>query len=296
KSHVPIPPPAGVRSLMAARRKYKLEAMVKDATVAQALSRALDGDGKLSYDEMLAIIYSACDGNSIREQEVKDITAILDNAKSIGNDPKISELKARFKSNPNSFLKYRDFSSPQITEIVDDVQRASRLAQKCMNALVASPVNKPSLITLLRHTFNVSIQDRSEIADIQSRFRRCWKELNDASFHYDKEGKMLEPHHFAAAPYEGRMSRLVYISRQYFGRDKLFRCGALIHEMIHHFNGYRSDAHPGGVKTNGRLPLNISFREAIANPYCYQWFAIYLEQPNYSPTIHIETEAVIRAR
>ncbi|MGE3777299.1 MAG: hypothetical protein AB7F89_08955, partial [Pirellulaceae bacterium] len=132
---------------MAARRKYKLEAMVKDATVAQALSRALDGDGKLSYDEMLAIIYSACDGNSIREQEVKDITAILDNAKSIGNDPKISELKARFKSNPNSFLKYRDFSSPQITEIVDDVQRASRLAQKCMNALVASPVNKPSLIT-----------------------------------------------------------------------------------------------------------------------------------------------------
>lgn len=53
---------------MAVRRKYKLETMVKDATVARALSRTLDGDGRISYDEVLAIIYSACDGNNIREQ------------------------------------------------------------------------------------------------------------------------------------------------------------------------------------------------------------------------------------
>ena len=57
---------------MATRKKYQLEGMVKDSTVAAALSRALDGDGKLSYDELLVIIYSACDGNSITEQEVKD--------------------------------------------------------------------------------------------------------------------------------------------------------------------------------------------------------------------------------
>ena len=92
------------------------------------------------------------------------------------------------------------------------------------------------------------------------------------------------------------MQRLVYISKQYFGRDQLFRCGALIHEMIHHFNGYRSDAHPGGIKSNGNLPLSIPLHQAILNPYCYQWFAIYLEQPDYTPTLIVETETVIRAK
>jgi len=278
---------------MAATTNYKLQTLVKDASVGAALRKALADDGKLSYDEVLAIIYSTCDGNKITAAEVRDILAILENAKSIRNDPKINDLKERFRANPQSFLKYRDFTPQQLLRIIADVQEAARLSQKCMNALAATPSPKSELVSLLRRTFDVSLDDRNAIHSIQERFTRCWRAIDGADFQVSAQ---MDPHHFAETSHDGGAKKLVYISRQYFNAPPLFCHAALIHEMIHHFNGRRSDAHPGGIKPSGKLPLGIPFQQAVLNPYCYQWFAIYLVQPNFVNTITFETETVIRAK
>ncbi|MFN3151337.1 hypothetical protein [Bremerella sp.] len=276
-------------------KKFFLETLVKDKGIASALKRALADDARLSYEEVLAMIYSACDDNGISPDEIREINAVLDNSKSIRNNSRIMELKRQFRNNPQQFMKYRDFPDEKLFTIIQDVQKAARLSQKCMNSLTMSYWSKPERERLLKATFNVLPNGRDSVNEIQWRFNRCWKVLNGASFQYDSQGTIMAKDHVAAAPHAGRAKKLVYISANYFLAPEVYRLGALIHEMIHHFNGVRSDAHPGGLRTDGRLPLNIPYRQAKYNPYCYQWYAVYLEQPNYTPGINFENELIIKA-
>ena len=80
--------------------RYEIETLVKDPSVKAALRKALQGGGKLSYNEVCMIIRSTQDYGKTTRQEVADLQAILTNAKSL--DLKSKQLIAQFVRNPRS--------------------------------------------------------------------------------------------------------------------------------------------------------------------------------------------------
>ena len=63
--------------------KYLLVNLIKDQSVRNAVSKALQDDGRLSFNDVRAILRSALDGDGVTPQEFSDLKAILANAKTL---------------------------------------------------------------------------------------------------------------------------------------------------------------------------------------------------------------------
>jgi transposase len=63
--------------------KYLLVNRIKDQSVRNAVSKALQDDGRLSFHDVRAILGSALDGDGVTPQEFSDLKAILANAKTL---------------------------------------------------------------------------------------------------------------------------------------------------------------------------------------------------------------------
>jgi hypothetical protein len=71
----------------------------------------------------------------------------------------------------------------------------------------------------------------------------------------------------------------MFIRNQYFsGRSRRERALTLIHEYVHLRNPQNpGDGHPGGVVIMfGEGDVGIEYRNAIRNPYCFQYFVDWL--------------------
>lgn len=62
---------------------YQLTLLIKDVSLRQALSRSLEGDGRLSLKDVKALLKSTLDGDGVSPQEFKDLQTILSKAKTI---------------------------------------------------------------------------------------------------------------------------------------------------------------------------------------------------------------------
>lgn len=65
------------------RESMQVLLMVRDSSVRSALSKAISGDGRLSYSDAKSIIRSTFDGKGTTYQEFKDVQAVLRNAKTL---------------------------------------------------------------------------------------------------------------------------------------------------------------------------------------------------------------------
>jgi len=62
---------------------YQLVSLMKDVSLRQALSRSLEGDGRLSLKEIKALLKSTLDGDGVSPQEFNDLKTILSKAKTL---------------------------------------------------------------------------------------------------------------------------------------------------------------------------------------------------------------------
>jgi hypothetical protein len=82
--------------------KYALETKIKDPAVRRILRKSLDDDGKLSFKDVHALIFSTFDGGRVDSQEVADLKMILDNSKSM--DVRSRLLVRQFLRDPKAFM------------------------------------------------------------------------------------------------------------------------------------------------------------------------------------------------
>lgn len=82
------------------RKKYRIEALIKDPSVKRTLQKALDDDGRISYDEVKRILRSTLDYKTVSRAEVADMKTILKNSSSI--DTRSKQLIEQFTRNPKS--------------------------------------------------------------------------------------------------------------------------------------------------------------------------------------------------
>jgi hypothetical protein len=85
------------------RKKYRIESLIKDPSVKRTLQKALDDDGRISYDEVKRILRSTLDYKTVSRAEVADMKTILKNSSSI--DTRSKQLIEQFTRNPKS-LKF----------------------------------------------------------------------------------------------------------------------------------------------------------------------------------------------
>ena len=67
---------------------YRLETLVRDASLRRSLRRSLCGDGKLSHQEVRRLLVAALDGKGVRKQEYDDLQAILRHSRTLGENSK----------------------------------------------------------------------------------------------------------------------------------------------------------------------------------------------------------------
>ncbi|MCC9602284.1 hypothetical protein LOC67_17150 [Stieleria sp. JC731] len=260
---------------MVARKPYGLETLVKDPSVKRSLKKALDGDGRLTYDEVQSIIYSTCDGPGISKQEVSDLKAILDNSRSI--DARTKKLIDEFVKDPASFFKFRGFPTRKLETIIADLLYAKRLSQQCASKLVLSRTPKDKLDQLLRDTFSISLRETDKVRQIQSKFLSFRPRMEKTVFIY-KGNQRKQPGFMSedawvvhAEPFN------IYVAQSYFRNQARYRAALLIHEYIHHVND--RSGHPGGDQVAfGRTSIGLPFIQAVKNPWCYQYFAMWSNQ------------------
>lgn len=83
-----------------AKQMYIIESRIKDPTVRSAVRKALSGDSRFSYDDVILILRSAFDRGGVTGQELQDIQMILKQAKTL--DVRSKQLISRFLQNPAS--------------------------------------------------------------------------------------------------------------------------------------------------------------------------------------------------
>jgi hypothetical protein len=72
----------------------------------------------------------------------------------------------------------------------------------------------------------------------------------------------------------------IWLRPLYFRLSSRDRGLTLIHEHVHIVRTSGNDPHPGGVRVNfGATSLDIPYAKALNNPYCYQYYADWIDDP-----------------
>ncbi len=214
--------------------------------------------------------------------------------------PPLPRLTMRTKmASPTAMLtlyrvqgKYSGFPPQEQADVGSALLRALSLNQMCVDAL-ANPT--PRTIELLEMTFSIPTgpDQGQHVEKIRQNFLSNQAVLESQQLRFrrrsDTESEALS---FVAATDSVR--RIVYIGKQFFATnykavhgDRPFeQASTVLHEAIHVVHPIsESEAGPSHGGHWGGLPnyqeidqpksLGISFGDAIRNPYCYQYFAIW---------------------
>lgn len=176
------------------------------------------------------------------------------------------------------------FPPNRLKTIKADLGQARKLSTSCTNSLLLRPGNpKISIMELLRDTFMITIQDWQK--------SRGWDmagKVKDVFFSFGPRidrTKLIYTRTSPTDPGEMQLGAYVianrpteiHVTASYFKESKpKSRAAVLIHEYVHLLDPRKG--HPGGVKIvfGGQTALEIPYAQAVANPYCYQYFAEWL--------------------
>jgi len=196
-----------------------------------------------------------------------------------------------------------NFPPDKETIITRAIALASELADRCVRQLIFSPYGpSPRLVLLLRDTFGLepiswerSAEEAWEVVgSIRERFETIQLRMKCTTFFYCgvAPSNLVD----AVAWVTKGEPDTVHVLDAYFGLpDDRKMAVALIHEFVHVYNNLsptgvsvgpgEDEAHPGmhvGSAYYGereryaQQSLSIETRAALANPYCYQYFAEWL--------------------
>jgi hypothetical protein len=173
---------------------------------------------------------------------------------------------------------FRHFSALHLSQIKADVVAAKVLSNKCLNSLIYRPGGPQRAIQqLLFDTFMIpssvwqSDDGWDQLDKIKLRFGAFGARIDRTtiSFHNARP----DPKHLEFGAFVKDGADEIFISSQFFGNhSRQSRAATLIHEFIHLVQAPRG--HPGGVKVMfEQTSMDIPFKQAVDNPYCYQYFA-----------------------
>jgi hypothetical protein len=205
------------------------------------------------------------------------------------------------------------FPPEYLPQMKDAVSRAVSMNRRCVNVLQAP---SPDVRLLLKRCFGIAdgAKGDAQVAEIRKTFELNEKALKSARFQYAKEDAEVMGY-FAATDTKKRMVR---ISKDVFtttglssfkavhGDKGLFQTSVVLHEGLHIVNPIEpsevdvsSGGHWGGLvnykeaKYREPVPLEntngnaIAYGDARRNPYCYQFFAIWMSRSTASEALEM---------
>jgi len=180
--------------------------------------------------------------------------------------------------------KFERFSVIQLSTIKGDVAAAKQLAKRCMNALIYRPGGPTHTIQkLLFDTFMISVRDWNsgnnwdKSGDVQMNFGAFGGRMDIITCRYSEKSP-TEKGKLEFGAYVSKFEpNIIFLTPHYFNNaNQKRRAATLIHEFIHMVQ--KKGPHPGKVPIMfQQAHLGIPFDQAIDNPYCYQYFAEWLQ-------------------
>ncbi len=176
--------------------------------------------------------------------------------------------------------RYHGFS-PQQRQIVENhLLEAVKMSEHAAGLLknLSNTTRNAATDALLQDVFGIRLNDgarrttiRNKFESFESRVERLIFVFSNQQLDTGAEDEKAEMD-FGAWVTRDRQDR-IFISPKFFTAESTERAPLLIHEAVHLM---RCPGHPGGVRVSfEREPLNIPASQAIANPYCYQYFALW---------------------
>jgi hypothetical protein len=162
-----------------------------------------------------------------------------------------------------------------------DIGEAKRLTATCRKALLIGPASPPyKIAALLSDTFHIEPRELEtpdgleKMSAVRLTFDMCADRLERVTFAYAQDPPNLSPAEMEPGGFvRPDRPNVIHVTDKYFRQpSQKSRAAILIHELVHLVRPGKG--HPGGVQLNfERLRMNIAYDKALANAYCYQYFA-----------------------
>jgi hypothetical protein len=182
--------------------------------------------------------------------------------------------------------RFHDFSDPDERTAQLDVEEAIRRAKASASLLgnLGNATKNQKTDALLREAFGIGISDANERIFVKKKFESCAQRMGKMLFVYTTkqppggdENDMKYGAWVLPPPYEPFK---IFVSDAYFKiKQPELRSALLIHEVMHKLD---MPDHPGKVVFSmiERTPLGVASKDAVRNPYCYQYFAEWCHEIN----------------
>jgi hypothetical protein len=182
-------------------------------------------------------------------------------------------------------------NAAQTASVTKDIAQARQLAMRAVNSMIltakAAPGGsrdytygiRPAVAKLLYEAFcmNATQPDPDQVEKVKNVFFSFDGRMQGTTFTFvpgrAKPGVM----EFEAFT-DRTKPNTIFLRVEYFAKPTSERPLTLIHEYVHLvFSNNPGDGHPGGQQINfTRTAMGIPFADASRNPYCYEYYAHYL--------------------
>jgi hypothetical protein len=170
------------------------------------------------------------------------------------------------------------FSAQQQHTLQADLSLAKQLAMSAANSMLLTMSGRPSDQTaqLLWWVFTIKPDNDfwDHVEPIKSVYLAFRPRLDTVSLNYDSSPPAPNTIEFDAYVRPGHASQ-IFCRSDYFTKTPRDRALTLIHESVHlRFSDNSGDGHPGGqIIMFQPGNIQIDYKNAIRNPYCYQYYA-----------------------